>query len=550
MLLTLFSSLAPFQLAALLSILSLTTSARLNDWSKPCFQGSCLFDLPENESQGSVKIWGSPNAISDITEAAGWLILMCKSDALVQDVRLVCLNENTSAAGCDHLYQNSGPVDKIVRLPQNCGQQPFARVAKAWVPDDQTIPEAALDRIVRSDDFIPKVMALTLDVNFAAINPSQVGTVEFSIQGATTPGPVNDNIDIHPVRRHKRGRRKRTSKHFGKRFPDFSSNNTQNLPPIDISQDFPIISQSFQCNGNSPFAVNIVSQAHVDIHAQVAVGAVATGTIVPPKFDSFGLYVGINEASIAGVYSLRSTVAGFVDLGQLTLFQLSLPSFTIPGLLTIGPSFKIIAKTTVNLDLGINTTIDMSYSIKNAQMYFPAGPTTQSTIEEVTPGQQPFQLSVTPSVVSSAGIAAHFIPRFEFGINALQDTSQAVVFLDFDASAGVKLQLQKPLTGNETDVEGCASAGLNLNIYFGAESDFSGLFGQTTRVSVFQKEFPPLFQQCFGPQGSSKRGILDFSPASEEHELDRRDLGCPNAHLTTTLVPIAGSQKVCRMRPF
>jgi hypothetical protein len=66
--------------------------------------------------------WGSDNAISDITPAAGWEIIDCSPDALQQDIRLVCKDD--SSANCAHLYggtttNNNGAVGKVVRLFEN-----------------------------------------------------------------------------------------------------------------------------------------------------------------------------------------------------------------------------------------------------------------------------------------------------------------------------------------------------------------------------------------------------------------------------------------------
>lgn len=46
-------------------------------------------------------------------------------------------------------------------------------MAKSWVPKDQTIPTDIARRIVRRDGTPPEVMALTLDVNFGAIDASK-----------------------------------------------------------------------------------------------------------------------------------------------------------------------------------------------------------------------------------------------------------------------------------------------------------------------------------------------------------------------------------------
>ncbi|KAJ7236637.1 hypothetical protein C8J57DRAFT_1569314, partial [Mycena rebaudengoi] len=80
--------------------------------------------------------WGAQTAISDITSAAGWEIIGCSPTALAQDIRLMCTGDKSQ---CQHLYSGHGAVDTLVRLPESMSR-PFARVAKAWVPKDQSLP--------------------------------------------------------------------------------------------------------------------------------------------------------------------------------------------------------------------------------------------------------------------------------------------------------------------------------------------------------------------------------------------------------------------------
>lgn len=61
----------------------------------------------------------SPHAIADITPAAGWVVLDCDPNALSQDIRLVCQNDDIEASGCSHFFEGSGPVHKYVRLPES-----------------------------------------------------------------------------------------------------------------------------------------------------------------------------------------------------------------------------------------------------------------------------------------------------------------------------------------------------------------------------------------------------------------------------------------------
>ncbi|KAF7325638.1 hypothetical protein MKEN_00413600 [Mycena kentingensis (nom. inval.)] len=163
-----------------------------NDWNVPCTSGSCSYDLPQNgnsASSGTLKIWGGENAITDITAAADWEILECDPNAAAQDIRLVCKNDPDDPNSlCSHLYQNIGAENKIVRLPENCGKSAFARVSKAWVPEDQSIPTDIAKRLVRRAGVPPIVKALRLDTNWEAVNWKKTGQVNFAVQAGNVPG--------------------------------------------------------------------------------------------------------------------------------------------------------------------------------------------------------------------------------------------------------------------------------------------------------------------------------------------------------------------------
>jgi hypothetical protein len=132
--------------------LSSSAYAGLNDWNKPCLDGVCYWDHPQSStgpnagSSGSMKIvrflrkhvdnmtrsvtlfsplvqWGSQDAVTDVTEAAGWSILDCDPNSFNQTIRIACMHSNEQEAGCSHLFRNTSPVGKIVRLPDNVNIQ-------------------------------------------------------------------------------------------------------------------------------------------------------------------------------------------------------------------------------------------------------------------------------------------------------------------------------------------------------------------------------------------------------------------------------------------
>lgn len=51
-----------------------------------------------------------------------------------------------------------------------CHKSAFARVARAWTAEDQSIPSSIAARVVRRDGTQPEVQALHLDINFHEID--------------------------------------------------------------------------------------------------------------------------------------------------------------------------------------------------------------------------------------------------------------------------------------------------------------------------------------------------------------------------------------------
>ncbi|KAJ7612656.1 hypothetical protein FB45DRAFT_843208 [Roridomyces roridus] len=184
-----------------------------NDWNVACTTGSCSWDLPANAtSSGTLKIWGSNTAISDVTPAANWQILGCDSNALSQNIRLVCMNDPSDPdSQCSHLYDNTGAVNKIIRLPEGCGAGPFARVAAWGTSDNQDIPASLKARLVRRSGNPAVVHTLKMDTNFDAVDHSKNGAVNIAIQGANVPGaPTTINIP-----KTRRGLNAPTARSFG-----------------------------------------------------------------------------------------------------------------------------------------------------------------------------------------------------------------------------------------------------------------------------------------------------------------------------------------------
>ncbi|KIK64055.1 hypothetical protein GYMLUDRAFT_71501 [Collybiopsis luxurians FD-317 M1] len=437
-----------FSLPAIILLVAPITHAA-NDWNTPCFDGVCEYSLtaaPGQNGSGTVQIWGSSNAISDITTAAGWQILNCSSTAMAQDIRLMCMNNDTAAAGCQHLFQGGDAEGKLVRLPENCGMSAFARVAKSYIPDDQSVPADIAARFIRRDgnSSTPQVRGLSLDTNWSAIDPSKYGNVNIAVRGANVPGAdVNGTlVPTSSSRRRSRLVGRGLTDFVGdaidsiKNLDSFNFNKTVALPPISVNKAATILNKDIKCG---PVDLNANVSVDGKASAQISVGAAASGTIVPPKVDDFAALVLMN-GDLDGTLNLNAAISTTFDTGKIEVVPpLGIPGLDFPGILTIGPSFDVSAEATAKLDLAADLQVGIVYNISNAQLVFPDKNGQSGGGFNV--GDTPLTLSLTPSVKSTGSLTAHLIPSLNLGVQALDNLASATVFLNLDASATMALSL-------------------------------------------------------------------------------------------------------------
>ncbi|KAJ3981393.1 hypothetical protein F5890DRAFT_1417792 [Lentinula detonsa] len=506
---------------------NISPASAANDWNTPCFDGTCQYSLtaaPGQNGSGTMQIWGSSNAISDITTAAGWRILNCSATAMAQDIRLVCMSSDTEAAGCDHLFQAGGAEGKLVRLPENCGMSPFARVVTSYVSGDQSLPANLSARFVRregngtSNSTPPQVQGLSLDTNFSAVDPSKYGNVNIAIQGANYPGAdVNGTLVSTTSSRRRSRLASRDMSYFVESainslqgLDDINVNKTIALPPVSVDKSATLLNKDIKC-GNVDINVDLGVDGKAT--AQISLGVAAQGTIIPPALSDFAVTVGMN-AVIDGTLDLNAGVSTTFDTGKIEVVPpLGIPGLDFPGILTIGPSFDVKAEATAKLDLAADLKVGIVYNISNAQLVFPDKNNQSGGNFNV--GDTPLTLSVTPSVKSTGSLTAHLIPSLNLGVQALDNLASATVFLDLDASATMQLSLDaaaalssvsvvasspaahatasttSSTTTSSTGLQlgGCVEIDTGLAVNAGADGKFFDLFDASTQVPLFSKEF-------------------------------------------------------------
>ncbi|EJD01947.1 uncharacterized protein FOMMEDRAFT_20739 [Fomitiporia mediterranea MF3/22] len=497
----------------LLSLLPLLVSAA-NDWSIPCLDGSCSWDVPsgENTMAGTMTITGSTNAISDITTAAGWEILNCTTDADAQDIRIVCSGDEES---CSHLFQN-GAEHTLVRLPQNCGPSPFARVVSCGEAEDQSLPEHLNARLRRRDGSTPTVHAVSFDTNFDQVPSSQHGNVSLLVFGSTIPG-FNGNATITPAGSKRRSRIVNKRGIIDSLFGDFNQTKSTDLPPINIDQKFNIFNKTLSCSAQEQAKLSVDVDAKVN--AQVTIGAVLAGSIIPPKVKEFGLFSDVS-ADLDGGLTIDANIAGEVDTGKIPLFTVGLPGLDIPKILSLGPTFNIDAEAKATIDLDVAMSVDLAYGVSDLQLFFPPSDGKTSSAV-VAPKDTPLKLSASPNIQSNATLEVHLIPSLNFGLSAFS-TVEATVFLDVDTFAALDLGLaagatasvdSTGATGASAQVGGCVDVNGGVSVNAGAEGSFFSLFDDSTQITLFSKDFD-FFKKCFEESTSTSNSSTNSTTST------------------------------------
>ena len=98
------------------------------------------------------------------------------------------------------------------------------------------------------------------------------------------------------------------------------------------------------------------------------------------------------------------------------------------------------------------------------------------------------RFSANPDAGATLGLTAHLIPQVNLGLNALDNTTSASLYLYFDASFG----LQGNISSGKKP-QPCLTGNSEINVEVGTQDSFFDIFSNSTGQSLFEKNFT-LFQ--------------------------------------------------------
>ncbi|KZW01534.1 hypothetical protein EXIGLDRAFT_745081 [Exidia glandulosa HHB12029] len=491
---------------ALYITLVATVFAR-NDWTQPCISGSCSYDTGDGvkTAYSSLALNGDPSVLSDITTAAGWEISGCnpgwKTGAA--NVVVTCTGSAKQMAHCDHLFQGGNAMNKVVRLPQDCGVGPFARVVRS-------------SQVQRRDEGGPEMHALTLDYNFDQLPATGNRTLSFNIASLNAPSDVQgQRRRLYPL----------------PRFGSFDKSSTINAPPIHLTTGIPLFNQSIDCpaaDGGIGFSAALGVNADVTVDALVSMAFQVSGSILPPKLDVFKL-TGTLNGSAAVDFDITANAHGSFSTGPIPIFPpVGIPGLDFIGIFTAGPEFLVNAQLDADLNLEADIKTGVEWTFPNVEVVFP--PSQGNSSAQAIPGQRPLNLSVGTNVTASGNITGHLIPRVQVGVTILKFAT-AQIFVDLDTSATFGLQAEAGAAAStdgssSTSLSGCAQLDAGVAIRAGAVGAIKPIFDDGINFTIFSEDVN-IAKQCFG-KPSSKREYVGLLESRHVSHVEKRNLLCPS----------------------
>ncbi|KAF7422513.1 hypothetical protein PC9H_010669 [Pleurotus ostreatus] len=543
-----------------LAILAATLAAAkpANDWSKPCFDGECAYDLPGTKETGSatLKLSGAAKAITDITPAAGWIVLDCDPHALSQEIRLVCKGDDE--ASCGHLFEH-GPEHKVVRLPESCGAGPFGRIVSAAVAEDQNVPGHV--QLVRRDGVEPQVHVLQVDDRWDLADVSKTGDINFTFLGSSITGPVGkmnheefNARDVHLSVRSPDGwsafftKAIAALKSAAKEIKDGIADKTKveiELEQIKLVYDSKgekkhdiLPKKEIDCGwGKASVAADIT--ASYQIHAHV--GAAITGSLIPPKVNEIATLAGFSGDTKVHLH-IKAEAEAQKTVPWPILPPVNPTPLQIPGVISVGPHIQVDASADVAIKLSGDIDIGADFVIKDVEFWYPEK--VEKEVHEVTEKPSPWKLNADATAKGSITASVHIIPKISLGIEGLSGNAKANAFVSVDGyvtaeikgeghASATKRSHSRDLALRDADTAGAGYSGsidvkAGVKIKGGIDGKILDLIEKTHSIDIWSTEWPIYKKSWSG--GKEKREFSEISSSalvSRTIDSAHAAAGCP-----------------------
>lgn len=411
-----------------------------------------------NDAAFGFFVMAAPETISttlDKRDGSHWDLFDC-FDAVTEGehtIRMFC-NGEWEDSNCHKLFLGSGAPGTILEMPRGCGPGRYAVAKDVQVSKNQSLPDG-LRR--RSKVASPTVFDLTFDYDFRRV-PRDQGDVQWRLDYSNEEGYWDSVVEGAGDKRrkrslddmggshvrwleeawredHKHGLVSRSELHarwFGSDVLDwlkrmFAVVKVEPTFSHSVNEDLNVVllQETYDCNyGGVQVDAHLTAQARLAVLIDTIFGL----TIIAKLGDGVDLsdsYLYFkNKGKIVATFTLDALVEASYATGDIELLGLESfgATFSIPGILTVGPNFRIFGN--VNMDVSMSGKLQAEVVLADwdTHMAFPdqedeAVPQSDNADPDRDGTEALGSTSLNWTIAASGQITAHVKPMVSFGIN-------------------------------------------------------------------------------------------------------------------------------------
>ncbi|RSL86747.1 hypothetical protein CDV31_016357 [Fusarium ambrosium] len=417
-------------------------------------------ETPEHSAFGFI-VMTSPDELQttlDKRDGSHWEVFDC-NDAVSEGehtIRMVCTDRSENS-NCDKIYLGHGAPGTIVEMPEGCGPGKYAVVKDLSRSKNQTLPQHLHRRGI--DDAEP-VLDLTFDYDFKRV-PRDLGDTQIRIDYS------NENTYWNTIVDKAADTKKRSLKRSVKRgLQDVGGSHKRwleeewredvhegGLSKGDIHKRWfgetaldwlkAIFTgvenkMELQHTYSEDFVLSIVDQeltcpnmdAKLEVYAEMSVEAnVNYGfTLIGKLGGSYGIDISDSYlyyrtgGNVESKFVVDAAVTAHFDTGDVLMFSADTfgAAFSVPGIVTVGPNFKLYGQLEGKATLGVNFETKVKLAEWDVYQTFPAvdknwEPNVFNNAAKS--GKQILEPEFEYGVSVSGHISAHVKPTITFGID-------------------------------------------------------------------------------------------------------------------------------------
>ncbi|KAJ6608966.1 hypothetical protein B0H10DRAFT_2066126 [Mycena sp. CBHHK59/15] len=519
-------------------------------------------DQEENDTAFGEVFIDSPNAasVSSLELKTNWVITSCHPTSDKPQSVLMYCSKALSSSGCSHVMIG-GAEHTIVKMPQNCGRGPYARIASLTPHPNQDSLSSYHQSKKPSNE---PVYLLQFDYNFAAI-PEANGPIYMRADVTDMPDYWDTVVESPPERKRWLQERSLEKRWWGT-FKSWLSKMTQVEKDTSVSRNFhwsdtwTIFHKEVSCPGPPQFEASIDVSLTGQASLNTRYGFYLQATVVPQQLtisclvQAAYLYFSA-DAKAHGQFTMRGEATVQYDSSSIQFASFGFPGLYYPGLLTVGPTLVLSGYVTGQLSISGEFTSSIGYTFPTVNFNF--GKTDPDVVSPaITPSDFTSGLALTAGYNVELTGNIHIVPSIQLGLSVLGGAViDAQAFVDVDLYTGVRIngsvsnaivRIQyravfvpdAGLTGNVLYWE---TGPLSINFYANEQEIYGQCFSSVTetvtindrsvngkRIEIFGGTIPEIQPSTFGPAYIEQRNSTHTQrtmPRSSESLLNHEKRG-------------------------